>query len=52
MMLKKIRVVIMLPAHGAMGDSLEVRCSNAVFCHLIKTLQASYCANDSLVVSV
>ena len=32
--------------------SLEVRCSNGVFCHLIKTLQASVCAIDSLYVYV
>jgi len=42
----------MLPAHGAMGESLEVRCSNAVFCHLIKTLEAPDCAIDSLIVAV
>ena len=32
--------------------SLEVRCSNAYLCQLIKTLQALYCAIDSLVVTV
>jgi hypothetical protein len=31
--------------------SLEVRCSNAFLCHLIKTLHASACAIDLLVVA-
>jgi hypothetical protein len=31
--------------------SLEVRCSNTFLCHLIRTLRASACAIDSLVVA-